>query len=374
MLLINNLGGRITRYQLKIEAAVNKVLASGWVVMGPAVARFESQFAEYIGTTQCVSVANGTDAIEMALRGLGVGTGDTVATVANAGGYTTMAISAIGAHPFFMDVDESTACVTLAEVERALSFGVQAVVVTHLYGRAVPQIEQIAEICSDHRVPLLEDCAQSHGARICGRRTGTFGAAASFSFYPTKNLGALGDGGAVTTNDAKLADRLRLLRQYGWTKKYEVSHRGGRNSRLDELQAAILSVFLPDLDVANERRRQIAARYHATIRHRDVQLAPLGGTNHVAHLFVLRCVRRNSLSAHLKQHQIASDVHYPIPDHRQPVFVDQFAELTLPVTEHLAGQILTIPCYPEMTDEDVDRVAAAINAWPCDTSAEQGTH
>ncbi len=374
MLLINNLGARIAGYQLKIEAAVNQVLASGWVVLGPAVARFESQFAQYVGTSQCVSVANGTDAIELALRGLGVSAGATVATVANAGMYTTTAISAIGAHPFFMDVDESTSCVTVAEVERALASGVQAVVVTHLYGRAVPQIEHIAEICRAHRIPLLEDCAQSHGARIGGRHTGAFGDAASFSFYPTKNLGALGDGGAVTTNDVQLADRLRQLRQYGWTKKYEVSHQGGRNSRLDELQAAILSVFLPDLDLTNERRRQIAARYHAAIRHADVQLSPRGGLEDVAHLFVLRCARRDSLSAHLKQHQIASDVHYPIPDHCQPALADRYPTLTLPVTEHLAGQILTIPCYPEMTDEEVDRVAAAINAWPCDASAEQETH
>ncbi len=369
MLLINNLSARIAGYQLEIQSAVSEVLSSGWVVLGPAVELFESQFAQYVGTSHCVSVANGTDAIELALRGLGVSAGATVATVANAGMYTTTAILAIGARPFFMDVDESSACVTVAEIEAALAAGVQAVVVTHLYGRAVPQIEKIAEICKAHRIPLLEDCAQSHGARIHGRCTGAFGDAASFSFYPTKNLGALGDGGAVMTNDAQLADRLRKLRQYGWAKKYEVSHQGGRNSRLDELQAAILSVFLPDLDVTNERRRQIAARYQATIRHPDVQLFAPGEQDHVAHLFVLRCICRDSLSAHLKQHQIASDVHYPIPDHRQSVFADQFAELTLPVTERLAGQILTIPCYPEMTDGDVDRVAVGINAWKCDNSA-----
>lgn len=363
MILINNLGARIARYHSKIESAISQALSSGWVVLGPSVARFEGQFAQYIGTVHCVSVGNGTDAIELALRGLGVNAGSTVATAANAGMYTGTAISAIGARPFFMDVQESTASVTLAEIERALAAGVQAVVVTHLYGRAVSEIEKIAEACRDARIPLLEDCAQSHGARIGGRCTGSFGDAASFSFYPTKNLGALGDGGAITTNDAQLADKLRQLRQYGWTKKYEVSVQGGRNSRLDELQAALLSVFLTDLDESNERRRQIAARYQALIRHPDVHLPPGGEADDVAHLFVLRSARRDDLSAHLKTQEIASDVHYPIPDHRQPVFSNQFAALTLPVTERLAREILTIPCYPEMTDEEVERVASAINTW-----------
>ena len=372
MLLINNLSARIARYKLKIERAVSQVLDSGWVVLGPAVLSFESQFAQYIGTRHCVSVANGTDAIELALRGMGVSSGAIVATVANAGMYTTTAISAIGAHPFFMDVDESSACVTLDEVERALANGVQAVVVTHLFGRATPQIERISEICRANNIPLLEDCAQSHGALVGGRRTGTFGEAASFSFYPTKNLGALGDGGAVTTNDNQLADRLRKLRQYGWTKKYEVSCNGGRNSRLDEIQAAVLSVFLPDLDLANERRRQIAARYSTLIGHNEVQLLPRGGLEDVVHLFVLRCAYRDSLSAHLKRNHIASDVHYPIPDHCQPALMDQFAIVELPVTERLAQEILTIPCYPEMTDEEVDCVASAINSWQNDFSADQG--
>lgn len=373
MLLINHLGGRISRYQRKIEEAVSQVLASGWVVLGPAVARFESEFAAYTGTAHCVSVGNGTDAIELALRALGVSSGDAVATVANAGMYSGTAIAAIGARPWFMDVDEETGCVPLSEVERALDAGVHAVIVTHLYGRAVPQLERIAEVCRNHHVPLLEDCAQSHGASLGGRRVGSFGDAASFSFYPTKNLGALGDGGAVTTSNAQLAERVRQLRQYGWSTKYEVSIQGGRNSRLDELQAAILCIFLPDLDLANERRRQIAARYCAAIRHPDVHAMPRGGLDDVVHLFVLRCAHRKSLAAFLRQHEIATDVHYPIPDHRQPAFAHQFEATVLPVTECLADQILTIPCYPEMSDADVDRVAALINAWTVEPAAKEVT-
>jgi dTDP-4-amino-4,6-dideoxygalactose transaminase len=371
MLLINHLGARVARYQQEIESAISQVLSSGWMVLGPSVTRFEAQFADYIGTPYCISVANGTDAIELALRALGVNAGARVATVANAGMYTSTTVLAIGALPVFMDVEESTACVSFSEVERALASGVQAVVVTHLYGRAVPEIAKIAEACRAKGVPLLEDCAQSHGALLAGRRVGTFGDAASFSFYPTKNLGGLGDGGAVTTAELQVAEKLRHLRQYGWTKKYNVEIRGGRNSRLDELQAAVLSVFLPDLDASNERRRQIAGRYHASIRHPDVLLPPVGREDYVAHLYVLRCSRREALAAHLKQCQIASDVHYPVPDHRQLVFADQFASVKLPVTESLAERIITIPCYPEMTDEEIDRVVSAINTWPQHASAQK---
>lgn len=360
---INDLSARIGQYQEHIQAAVARVIASGWVVLGPEVKRFEQAFAVYLGAADCISVANGTDAIELGLKALGVVAGDRVATVANASMYTTTALLAIGAEPFFMDVDLDSRCASLAEVTRALDAGVKAVVVTHLYGLAAPDIVEIAALCAQRGVPLFEDCAQAHGARIGGKRTGTFGAASSFSFYPTKNLGALGDGGAVVTSDPAIAARMRALRQYGWSDKYKVDVAGARNSRLDEMQAAILSAFLPALDEANARRLAIAERYRAGLRHPYVHVPAAGGEAYVGHLYVVRSARRDGLRAHLREAGIASDVHYPIPDHRQPLFGERFAGVQLGNTELLAKEILTLPCYPEMTDADVDRIIATVNGW-----------
>jgi len=360
---INDLSARIAQYQTQIKAAVNRVVDSGWLVLGPEIKGFEAAFAAYLEASECISVANGTDAIELGLKAMGVAAGDLVATVANASMYTTTALLAIGAEPFFMDVDLDSRCATLAEVQRALDGGVKAVVVTHLYGLGAPDIGAIAALCAQHGVPLFEDCAQAHGAIVDGKRVGTFGAASSFSFYPTKNLGALGDGGAVVTSDSDIAQRMRALRQYGWSDKYTVQVAGARNSRLDEMQAAILSAFLPDLDASNARRLAIAERYSAGLKHPDVQVPNASGTSYVAHLYVVRSASRDALRAHLRQAGIASDVHYPIPDHRQPVFGERFASVRLENTERLATEILTLPCYPEMSDADVDRVIAAVNGW-----------
>jgi len=262
-----------------------------------------------------------------------------------------------------MDVDLDTHVVTLASVQQAIEAGAKAVVVTHLYGLAVPDIKAIAAYCAAHKVALLEDCAQAHGAERDGQRVGTFGDASSFSFYPTKNLGALGDGGAVVTNSAAIAQRVAQLRQYGWSSKYCVELAGARNSRLDEMQAAILSEFLPHLDEGNARRREIAQRYRNEIQHTEVSHAQDAGLASVAHLYVIKSPKRDALQQHLRQAQIASDVHYPIPDYKQPVFGEQFAGLSLANTEQLASLILTLPCYPEMSDAEVGNVIAAVNGW-----------
>jgi dTDP-3-amino-2,3,6-trideoxy-4-keto-D-glucose/dTDP-3-amino-3,4,6-trideoxy-alpha-D-glucose/dTDP-2,6-dideoxy-D-kanosamine transaminase len=360
---VNNLSARIAKHRTQINASIDRVIASGWLVLGPEVKRFEQSFAAYLGASHCMSLANGTDAIELALKAMGIGPGDRTATVSNAGMYTTTALLAIGAEPYFMDVNFDTRGVTLAEVTRAVEGGVSAVVVTHLYGLAVPEIALIAEYCSQRKIPLLEDCAQAHGAQVNGQRVGTFGDAASFSFYPTKNLGALGDGGAVVTNNPKLAEKVGLLRQYGWTAKYKAEVLGARNSRLDEMQAAILSEFLPHLDEVNTRRREIAACYSALIRHTNIAVPHEGAADYVAHLYVIRSQQRDELREHLRSLNIASDVHYPIPDYRQPVFGKRFAEIHLQTTERLAKEILTLPCYPEMSDKEVDYVIAAVNGW-----------
>lgn len=362
-LLINDLSARVAYYKPQILDAVNQVIESGWFVLGPNVKKFEEHFASYIGVNHCVTLANGTDAIELALKALGISSGDKVATVANAGMYTTSAMLAIGAQPHFMDVDINSRNVTLSEVDKALDAGVKAVVVTHLYGQAVPEIMQIASRCNQRKIALLEDCAQAHGACINGQKVGSFGNAASFSFYPTKNLGALGDGGAVVTGNDDIALKLTRLRQYGWSFKYQVETGGARNSRLDEMQAAILSMFLLSLDAANTKRRNIAEKYTKSISNTFISLPPVGFEDYVAHLYVIRCRHRDSLRTYLADHGITTDVHYPVPDHRQPVFGDQYLAVSLPNTELLAEEILTLPCYPEMTDYQVEHIIKAVNSW-----------
>ncbi|AVT15473.1 erythromycin biosynthesis sensory transduction protein eryC1 [Paracidovorax avenae] len=363
MLQINSLSERLNKYKSEISDAVARVLNSGWLVLGPEVKRFEKEFAEYIGARYCVTLANGTDAIELALRGMGVTKGDTVATVANAGMYTTTAMLAIGATPYFMDVETHTYNVTLQEVEKALASGVKAVVVTHLYGLAVEEIESIAASCKKQGVPLLEDCAQAHGARVNGRGIGSFGTAASFSFYPTKNLGALGDGGAVVTNENEIAHKIVSLRQYGWSSKYRVELENARNSRLDEIQAAILLEFLPSLDDCNNSRRNIACVYGEKIKNDNLIVSRVDNESYVAHLYVVRTMQRESLREHLKCEGVASDVHYPMPDYKQPLFRDKYKSLYLENTEQLSAEVLTLPCYPEMTNQQINQVVSAVNSW-----------
>lgn len=362
-MLINDLSVRLKQNHTQITHVIDTILQSGWIVLGPKVQQFEKEFAEYNDTNYCISLANGTDAIELGLKALGVLKGAKVATVANAGMYTTTALLAIGALPLFMDVDSITKNTTFEQVKQAINNGANAVVVTHLYGLACPEIEQIAQYCKAQNIPLFEDCAQAHGALVNDKKVGSFGDAASFSFYPTKNLGALGDGGAVVCNNKTIAETVKQLRQYGWTTKYHVELEGARNSRLDEIQAALLSLFLPSLDVNNEKRRQIAKAYKKGIHNKYVSLPPIGAANDVVHLYVITSTQRDALKAHLKTLDIASDVHYPIPDHKQKLCHSLFNGIKLPVTEQLANEILTLPCYPEMTNEQVELVIAGVNSW-----------
>ena len=341
--------------------SARRVIERGWYVLGSEVGDFETAFANYCGVAHTVGVANGTDAIELALRAAGVAQGDGVATVANAGFYAATAIHAIGANPLYVDVTE-THSMSVDSLNRVLAKNtVRAVVVPHLYGR-LAGIEAIAAVCQPLGVAVIEDCAQAHGARRDGRVAGSFGTAGCFSFYPTKNLGALGDGGAVTTDDAAMAGRLRELRQYGWDRKYRVSRAGGRNSRLDELQAALLLAKLPHLDRWNEERRGIARRYSEEIRNPRIKCPDDFGTDNVAHLLVVRSVDRDGFRRHLEAHGIGSDIHYPIPDHHQPAYPAPGGD-ALTVTERLAGEIVTIPCFTEMDEEEIRQVIAAVNGW-----------
>jgi len=337
---------------------LKRVAESHWYVLGKEVQGFEAEFAAYTGVEHCISVANGSDALEIALRGLGVKPGDRVVTVANAGFYGSTAIHAIGATPLYVDVDPKTLTLCPRALAGAVDSKPAAVIATHLYGQ-LTDIEEVARICRAADIPLVEDCAQAHGARRAGKRAGSFGTVSCFSFYPTKNLGALGDGGAVLTSEAALADTLRKLRQYGWTSKYEVTAPGGRNSRLDELQAAVLRAKLPLLDGWNAQRRAIARQYSAAFERLPLQLPPSLGDDYVAHLYVVRTEERPALMQALKQSGVGADIHYPIPDHRQPAY-PQSSAAALPATEAACGSVMSLPCFPGMTQDEVAQVIAAV--------------
>jgi dTDP-4-amino-4,6-dideoxygalactose transaminase len=358
---INNLGRHAEATAAEVQDAIRRVFDSGWYILGRECEAFEQEFADFCGVSHCVGLANGTDAIEMGLRALGIGPGKRVATVANAGFYTATALASIGAEPVFVDVDRDTKLMAVDHLEAVLAAGgIDAVVVTHLYG-LLNDMEAIFRLTELARIPVFEDCAQAHGARRGRQRAGSFGAAASFSFYPTKNLGAIGDGGALVTGSSDIAGKVRQLRQYGWQSKYRVVTPGARNSRLDELQAAVLRAKLPFLDRWNARRRDIALRYSTEIKHPRVACPTTYGDDYVGHLYVITCEDRIGLQDHLKAAGVGTDVHYPIPDHRQPVLGRR--DVSLPVTEELADKVLTLPCYPELSNDEVSRVIAAVNSW-----------
>jgi dTDP-4-amino-4,6-dideoxygalactose transaminase len=334
----------------------------GWYILGPEVEAFEREFAAYLGAADCIAVGNGTDALELALRALMVQSGETVATVANAGMYATTAIRAVGAVPAYVEIDPSTLEMDPAAFAEVAATRPRAIVATHLYGR-LADVDAIGRIAREHGIPLIEDCAQAHGARKGDRFAGTFGALGCFSFYPTKNLGALGDAGALVTNDRELAAKLRSLRIYGWGVKYHCTMQGGMNSRMDELQAAVLRTKLPHLDRWNRRRREIAARYRDAIRHPHIVLPPfIDDGSDIAHLYVVRARARESLRDHLKAAGVATDIHYPIADHRQPG-AGIMPQQGLARTDRACAEVLSLPCYPELDDAEIDVVVSACNRW-----------
>jgi len=355
---VNDLGRHARSVRTELVRAAVEVIDSGWYSVGPQLAKFEEAFAAYCGAEHCVGVGNGTDALELALRACGAGPGKRVVTVANAGGYSTTAILATGAEPVFIDVSGPEMLMDTTQLKAAISADTAAVIVTHLYGRMV---DMPAVLEAAGAVPVIEDCAQAHGARLLGRPSGSWGVAGCFSFYPTKNLGALGDGGAVVTHEAEIAATIRGLRQYGWERKYRQQIAGGRNSRLDEMQACILLAQLPFLDGWNVRRREIADRYSAALRSAGFSSPPCGGPEYVAHLYVLASENRESLRRSLSARQIGTDIHYPVPDHLQNAW-RQFgwAGVTLPETEAAAHRVLTIPCFPELEDAEITAIANAL--------------
>jgi len=346
---------------LDLIGPLQRVVDRHWYVLGEEVARFEEQFAAYLNVTSCISVANGSDALELALRALGIGPGSRVALVANAGFYGSTAVHAVGATPEYVEVDAQTLTMSPDSLKDALQRKPDAVIVTHLFGQ-MASIEELTAIARDAGIPLIEDCAQSHGARCDGRLAGSFGTLACFSFYPTKNLGAIGDGGAVVTSDAALDSVLRRLRQYGWNSKYHVDVPGGRNSRLDELQAAVLLAKLPHLDRWNAERRAIAQRYNTAFAGLDMQLPCSTGDDYVGHLYVVRVKDRTRFVQAMRESGIGTDIHYPVPDHRQAAYPAQ-AAVRMPVTEQACTEIVTLPCFPGLDHDSIERVIAAVQAY-----------
>lgn len=362
---LNDLGRHAIQVSEALCARAREVVEGGHYVLGPNVATFEREFAQYCRVRHCIGVGNGTDALELALRGCGIGDGDGVVVCANAAMYGTVAILAAGAVPVFADVDARGLLTseTVAAAASSAAVTPRALIATHLYGR-MADMPALLAAAKEHELMVVEDCAQAHGARSAdGRMAGSFGDAAAFSFYPTKNLGAVGDGGAVLSNDDTIGEHVRQLRQYGWSRKYHNTIPGGRNSRLDEMQAAFLCELLPNLDARNARRRSVASRYSARITNPAIRLPDTTGDDYVAHLYVVHSASRESLADHLAHAGIASDVHYPTPDYWQPAIADNYPGLALPMTESVCAEVLTLPCFPELTDAECDAVITACNAW-----------
>jgi len=347
----------------ELDAVVADVLASGWYILGEQVAAFEQEFAACCGVAHGVGVGSGTAALQLALLACGVGPGDEVITVSHTAVATVAAIELTGATPVLVDIEPATFTLDPQRLEAAITARTRVVIPVHLYGQPA-DLQPIQDIARGHGLRVIEDCAQAHGAMYRGRRVGGWGDLACFSFYPTKNLGAAGDGGMVVTDDVQMAERVQWLRQYGWRRRY-VSEIPGLNSRLDELQAAILRVKLSYLDAWNARRRALAARYDALLAGGGVVTpAVREGCQHVYHLYVVRSQRRDALQVHLKQQGIASLVHYPLAVHQQPAYADvTIGPGGLPETERAAAQVLSLPLYPEMPDEHVGQVAAAVRAF-----------
>ena len=351
-----------------IDAAIARVLDSGVYILGREVEVFEAAFADFVGVAHAIGVASGTDAVEIALRACGIGFGDLVFSVSHTAVATIAAIERTGAAPVLVDVEPGTYTMAPRELLRVLQSPPAgrpaAVLPVHIYGQPA-ELSALTEIARAFGIWLIEDCAQSHGAVYRGRAVGSFGDIACFSFYPTKNLGALGDGGMVVTNDPSLAAGLREIREYGWRERH-VSARSGINSRLDPIQAAILGVKLESVAAGNARRQAIAARYDAGLSGLPLALpARRALATHVFHQYVIRLAERDALRESLQAAGIGSGIHYPVPVHQQPAYSGRLTcgPLGLGVTERAASQILSLPIYPQLSDEAVDRVIGEIRSF-----------
>ena len=350
----------------EINEAVARVLESGWFILGQEVEAFEEEFAAYCGLSHGIGVGSGTEALHLALLACGVGPGDEVITVPHTAVATVAAIELTGARPVFVDIDPVSYTIDPTQLESRITARTRAVVPVHLYGRAA-DLGPILEFAQRNGLTVVEDCAQAHGAEYKGQRVGSFGRVACFSFYPTKNLGAYGDGGMVVTGDGALAHKVRLLCQYGWEQRY-ISSLRGFNSRLDEIQAAILRVKLRHLDEWNEARRARAQLYDELLAGSGVATpTEKNYGRHVYHLYVVRCshrAHRDELKSYLVEHGVGTAIHYPVPIHLQEAYRDLgYRRGAFPVTEACADGILSLPMYPELQEDEVREIAELVKDY-----------
>jgi dTDP-4-amino-4,6-dideoxygalactose transaminase len=347
----------------EIDAAIARVLESGRYILGEEVAAFENEFAAYIGVRYGIGVGSGTEALHLALRVLGIGPGDEVITVSHTAVATIAAIELCGATPVLVDIDPHTYTIDPESIKSAITKHTKAIIPVHLYGNPA-DMDAILSIAHRHGLYVIEDCAQAHGAIYKGRKVGAWGDIGAFSFYPTKNLGALGDGGMVVTNDPQLAERARLLREYGWRQRY-ISEMPGWNTRLDELQAAVLRVKLRYLDEENTKRQEIAGLYNKLLADTPLCLPQVQrDAKHVYHQYVVRAACRDELHQYLRSIGIATLIHYPVPVHLQPAYRGRLGDVgSLPQTERITREILSLPMFAELSIEQVYMVAEAIIAW-----------
>jgi len=358
---------------LKTEllAGIERVIDSGRYILGPEVEAFETEFAEAFEAPFCTGVGSGTDALELALRAVGVGQSDHVITVSHTAVATVAAIEHCGAIPALVDIDPDTMTMSPDCLEAALdhcsrhALPVRAILPVHLYGQPAG-MKHICRIAASRGIPVVEDCAQAHGAHIDGQPVGAFGDAAGYSFYPTKNIGAIGDGGAVTTSSEATHEAVRRLRQYGWTRRY-ISTDTGINSRLDELQAAILRIRLAHFKGDLSHRRALGRLYSRSLEGLALKVPPTdaGDLGHAFHLYVIRTPRRDDLQAYLTTHGVGTAIHYPLPVHQQPAYRQQPrpGDGTLPVTEAVCSELLSLPMYPELAEHQVSRICRRIDAF-----------
>jgi dTDP-4-amino-4,6-dideoxygalactose transaminase len=363
MILCANPKAQYLAHQTEIDEAIRRVLEQGRYILGEEVRSFEAEFASFIGVQHGIGVGSGTEALHLALAASQIGPGDEVITVSHTAVATVAAIEQTGATPVFVDIEPNFYTLDPAQLHSVLTERTRAIIPVHLYGQPA-DLDSIMKIARERNLLVIEDCAQAHGATYRNQRVGSWGDIACFSFYPTKNLGAVGDGGMVVTNNASLAERARLFREYGWAERY-VSHLAGWNSRLDEIQAAILRVKLRFLDRDNEARRRIAKKYCERLSDFGIGLPEIrAGVTHAFHLFVIRSTRRDALQAHLKEKDIGALIHYPMPVHQQPAYRGRLkGSECLPETERAAREILSLPMYPELGDGEAEAVIREVQQF-----------
>lgn len=362
-----NCANPVAQYANKREeilAAVTRVLDKGPYILGPEVDTFERAFARYTGTTYGIGLNSGTDALILSLKALGVEAGDEVITVSHTALATVSAVLAVGAVPVLIDVHPKLYTIDVVQMEKAISSRTKAIIAVHIYGQSA-ELDSILKVARSHNLPVIEDCAQSTGGFYKGQRVGSLGVVGCFSFYPTKNLGAIGDGGMVVTNNPELNEKIRCLRQYGWD-----NHRNtefpGLNSRLDEVQAAILNVKLKSLDEDNQKRIQIAETYRRELSSLNLILpAPSNQNEHVYHLFVIRLTERDGLKGHLEKRGVGAGIHYPVPAHRHGGYREKcrLGEAGMKITDELSQTVLSLPMYPEIPMTDVIKVCEAVKEF-----------